>query len=74
MRGDFFSVKFLGGLLPWKEQEAKIHPKVPQQNSNQDSGVSQPKSTLQGSVIDQLEELWANGVVRKWGRTDLTGF
>ena len=50
--GDFW-VDFLG---PFSLQKTggKNPPKNPQQNSNQNLGVSRPKSTLQESALDRL--------------------
>ena len=45
---------FFGGPFPWKKQEEKIHPQNPQQNANQNLGVSRPKSTLQRSSLEIL--------------------
>ena len=45
---------FSGGLFPWEKQDEKIHGKNPQQNSNQNLGVSWRKSTLQGSGLSWI--------------------
>ena len=44
--------EFLFLIFPWKKKTGqKIHQKNPRQNSNQNLGVSCPKSTLQGSGL-----------------------
>ena len=40
------------GLFSLRKTGGKDPPKNPQQNSNQNLGVSQPKSTPQGSVVE----------------------
>ena len=47
-----FCVGFLGCFFLLKNQRKKSTPKL-QQSSNQNLGVSQPKSTLRGSTLDK---------------------
>ena len=51
-RGFFWWI--LSGLFPWKKRSKKNPPKNPQQNLNRNLGVSRPKSTLQGSCLDNF--------------------
>ena len=53
--GGFFGELIFSGLFPW-ERRRKKSTKKSRQNSNRNLGGSRPKSTLQGSGLDDMFE------------------
>ena len=49
-----FTLEVAGAYFSLEKQEEKIRTKIPQLNSNWNSGASRPSSTLQGSAFEGL--------------------